>query len=111
MRNSSPSAATACPDRRFVSTALAAVLILAACETRKPVPDGCVAGILTGEGATCQALRDGKDRLYSFYADMTGYRLGEQVCVCGPVAEMSFCQQGTVIEVTHLDRECPAGPQ
>lgn len=71
------------------------------------MPEGCVVGVLTGEGATCQAMRDGKDRLYSFYSDMTGYRLGETVCVCGLEAQMSFCQQGTVIEVTHLGRTCP----
>lgn len=67
--------------------------------------------MLTDEGATCQALRDGEDRLFSFYSDMTGYRLGEQVCVCGPVAQMTFCQQGTVIEATHLGRACAAATQ
>lgn len=80
---------------------------LAACAEPVPVPEGCVLGVLSNEGATCQAMRDGEDRLYSFYADMTGYAIGEQVCVCGPVAEMSFCNQGIVLEARHLDRTCP----
>lgn len=88
-------------------TALIGLLGLAACAAPTPVPEGCYVGVLTAEGASCQAMRDDDDRLFSFFADMTGYRLGEEVCVCGPIAEMSFCNQGTVVEVTHLDRSCP----
>lgn len=84
------------------------LLLLAACAPMPEPPPDCHIGTLTPEGATCQTMRDAKDRLFSFYADMTGHKIGDDVCVCGPVAEMSFCGQGTVIEVTHLGQSCPA---
>jgi hypothetical protein len=94
-----------------VRRAVAAAGLAAAVAGCTPdAPPDCVRGTLTPEGLHCQTLRDGADRLYSFYADMQGYRLGEDVCVCGPPAEMSFCQQGTVLEVRHLGRRCPAPP-
>ena len=90
------------------SALLAAVLLLAACQTASDTPTDCVRGTLTDEGATCQALRDRSGQLYTFYADMTGYKIGQFVCVCGPVAQMSFCNQGTVLETRYLGASCPA---
>ncbi|MAO90000.1 MAG: hypothetical protein CMM78_10325 [Rhodospirillaceae bacterium] len=94
---------------RTVSTAVSLIVIglVSACQTGSDLPPSCRIGVLTNEGATCQALRDDQGTLYTFYTDMTGYNLGDEVCLCGPQAQMSFCAQGTVVDVTYLGRTCP----
>ena len=73
------------------------------------VPEGCLTGVLTADGDTCQALKSNQsNKLYSFYSNMNGYQLGEEVCICGQVAQMTTCKTGTPIEVQHLDRSCPS---
>ena len=90
---------------RTVSTAVS--LIVIGLVSASNLPPSCRIGVLTNEGATCQALRDDQGTLYTFYTDMTGYNLGDEVCLCGPQAQMSFCAQGTVVDVTYLGRTCP----
>lgn len=60
-----------------------------------------VTGVLTNEGVECQAMRGDDGRLYTF-PRIGGYRAGDFVEVRGTLAEFSFCQQGTTIDVTRI---------
>lgn len=60
-----------------------------------------VRGVLTNEGAECQAMRSTAGRLYTF-AHIPGYGAGDYVEVRGTIADFSFCQQGTTIEVDDI---------
>lgn len=73
-----------------------------------PAPNNCYSGRLTGEGVTCQAMRTDDGRLLTLGGPLRGFGPGDRVCVCGPVAEISFCQQGTTIYVAQIDARCVA---
>lgn len=94
---------------RIISIAVFGMLtgLVSACQTSSDIPPTCRMGVLTNEGATCQAMRDDQGDLYTFYTDMTGYHLGDEVCLCGEQAQMSFCAQGVAIDMTYLGTECP----
>lgn len=65
----------------------------------------CVKGKLTDEGVECQALRSkGDNKLYTLVGDLGGFSVHDEVVVCGYVAEISFCQQGTTINVYWIGR-------
>jgi hypothetical protein len=66
----------------------------------------CYTGRLTNEGDTCQALRTNDGRLLTLAGPLRGFGVGDNVCVCGPVAETAFCQQGTTIYVAEIDLRC-----
>ena len=87
-------------------------LALSACRSpfSDPVPENCYIGTLTDQGEVCQTLSGPDDEIFSFFADMNGYSLGEDVCVCGGPAVMTRCKVGTPIDIVHLDRECPGPP-
>jgi long-subunit acyl-CoA synthetase (AMP-forming) len=61
-----------------------------------------VTGTLTDEGAECQALRGDDGELYTLTGDLSSFSAGDRVRVKGRVAEISFCQQGTTIEVRRI---------
>ena len=61
-----------------------------------------VTGTLTDEGVECQALRGDDGRLYTLAGDLSGFSTGDRVRVRGRVAEFSFCQQGTTVEVRQI---------
>ncbi|RED51250.1 hypothetical protein [Aestuariispira insulae] len=87
-------------------------LALGACQSpfSKPAPEDCQIGVLTDQGQICQTIRTGKGDIYSFFADMNGYTLGEKVCICGKPATMTRCLVGVPIDLVHLDRDCPGLP-
>ncbi len=62
----------------------------------------CVRGHLTDEGIECPTLRSENQSLYTLAGDTAEFDLGDDVCICGTVVEVSFCMQGTTIAVTHL---------
>lgn len=62
-----------------------------------------VTGTLTREGAECQALRGDDGRLYTFEYRRDGFRPGDRVTVEGRAVEVSYCQQGTTIEVSRIE--------
>ncbi|HAT34537.1 MAG TPA: hypothetical protein DCS82_02385 [Rhodospirillaceae bacterium] len=72
----------------------------------KAAPNNCYIGQLTGEGVTCQAMRTDDGRLLTLGGPLRGFGPGDRVCVCGPVAEISFCQQGTTVYVAKIDVRC-----
>lgn len=58
-----------------------------------------VTGVLTDEGVECQALRAASGTLYTLAGDTGAFRVGDRVEVRGAIAEISYCQQGTTINV------------
>jgi hypothetical protein len=112
----------------MLASALACVL-LAACAPAGPLPEGriserneastgraseaapdeiCVRGRLTDEGVECRAMRGPERRLYTLVGDAVP-AVGGEVCVCGRVAELSSCMQGTTLVVTRIGPpdDCP----
>ena len=71
-----------------------------------PQPD-CHQGVLIDDGGRCQALRRRDGSIVTFHADMNGWRLGQQACVCGPKAIMTQCPRETAIEAVWLAPFCP----
>ena len=67
----------------------------------------CVRGKLTDEGVECQALRSDDGELYTLVGDLNGFHNGDHVVVCGTIATVSFCMQGTTINVSWIGNEAP----
>ena len=67
----------------------------------------CVKGTLTDEGVECQAFRSIDGELYTLMGDLNGFQNGDEVVVCGTIAEISFCMQGTTINVSWIGKEAP----
>ena len=68
----------------------------------QPAANVTIVGRLTDGGAECQALRGDDGKLYTLTGDLAGTETGDRVRVKGRVAEMSFCMQGTTIEVRKI---------
>jgi hypothetical protein len=63
----------------------------------------CLRGRLTGEGVECQAMRGPDGRLYTLVGNPgDAPTAGGEICVCGRVAELSSCMQGTTVVVTRM---------
>lgn len=63
-----------------------------------------VEGVLTNEGIECQALRGEDGTLYTLSRRPEGFKIGDRVLVTGSVAGISFCMQGTTINVTRIEK-------
>jgi hypothetical protein len=63
-----------------------------------------VTGELTDEGVECPALRGEDGRLYTLAGEIGDLGPGDRVRVEGTVAEMSFCMQGTTIQLESIRR-------
>lgn len=61
-----------------------------------------VTGTISREGITCAALRGDDGRLYTITGQTAGFQPGDRVQIIGEVAEMSFCQQGTTVNVRSI---------
>lgn len=59
-----------------------------------------ISGTVTGEGVECPAVRADDGRLYTLAGDVGDLEPGDRVQVQGQRAEVSYCQQGTTIEVS-----------
>lgn len=77
--------------------------------TNKAADSGaiCLRGTLTGEGVECQAFRSDDGDLYTLMGDLNDFQTGDSVVVCGTIATVSFCMQGTTINVSWIGREAP----
>lgn len=98
--------------RASLILALLLVLALAACrETQIGDPGAplAVKGTLTTEGVECPAMRDAQGTLYTLAGGSGRFRPGDEVCVRGRRAEVSFCMQGITIAVDSIGpaRDCP----
>ncbi len=63
-----------------------------------------VRGMLTREGVECQAMRGEDGELYTFSGIGNGYGPGDCVTVVGKAAQISFCQQGTTLDVKRIEK-------
>lgn len=72
--------------------------------SNKPGAVITIRGTLTDEGVECQAMRAEGGALYTLTGDLGGLQTGDRVRVEGVVAEISFCQQGTTINVSAIER-------
>jgi hypothetical protein len=84
---------------------------LSACATAPPrvEPPGegrtmTIRGQLTDEGVECPAMRGDDGVLYTLLGDLGGLKPGEQVTVEGTPVAISFCMQGTTLQVTRITR-------
>jgi hypothetical protein len=62
----------------------------------------CVMGSLTDEGVECQAFRSTSNELFTLVGDLNGFENGDKVIVCGTIATVSICMQGTTINVSGI---------
>jgi hypothetical protein len=67
----------------------------------------CIKGALTDEGVECQAFRSTDGELYTLMGDLKDFHNGDQVVVCGTIAGVSFCMQGTTINVSWIGTKAP----
>ena len=72
-------------------------------ERPRPADRISVTGRLTRGGVECQLMRGDDGEVYSLLGDLEGYRAGDRVRVVGRLVEMSYCQQGTTIEVRRIE--------
>jgi hypothetical protein len=74
-------------------------------------PDGrlmsCYKGALTDEGVECQAFRSEAGELFTLIGDLEGYGNGDKVVVCGTVATISPCMQGTTLVISYIGKKMP----
>jgi LysM repeat protein len=68
---------------------------------RRPGDDDrvTISGTVTGEGVECLAVRGDDGQLYTLAGNVDDLQPGDRVQVQGRRAEVSFCQQGTTIDV------------
>lgn len=65
-----------------------------------------VTGTLTDEGVECPALQGDDGQLYTLNRSaVEGFEVGDRVRVVGKVAQASFCQQGTTLDVLNIKAE------
>ena len=67
----------------------------------------CYKGELTDEGVECQAFRSEEGELFTLIGDLEGYKNGDKVVVCGTIADISFCMQGTTLVVSYIGKKAP----
>ena len=67
----------------------------------------CYKGELTDEGVECQAFRSEEGELFTLIGDLEGYGNGDKVVVCGTIAEISFCMQGTTLVISYIGKKPP----
>ena len=67
----------------------------------------CLKGILTNEGVECEAFRGADGELYTLVGNLNGFHNGDEVVVSRTLAGVSFCMQGTTINVSWIGKEVP----
>jgi hypothetical protein len=67
----------------------------------------CVKGKLTYEGVECQPCRSVDGELFTLIGDLNGFKNGDEVVVCGTIADVSICMQGTTLVVSWIGKETP----
>jgi hypothetical protein len=64
-----------------------------------------IQGVLTDEGVECQAMRGDDGKLYTLTGELQGFSAGDRVRVVGQIAEISFCMQGTTLQIRRIERQ------
>lgn len=67
----------------------------------------CYKGVLTDEGVECQAFRSEDGELFTLLGDLGGFSERDKVVVCGTIAEISPCMQGTTLVISYIGKKPP----
>ena len=67
----------------------------------------CYKGVLTDEGVECQAFRSDDGELFTLLGDLGGFSNRDKVVVCGTIAEISPCMQGTTLVISYIGKKPP----
>lgn len=62
-----------------------------------------VTGTLTDEGVECQVMRGDDGKLYTLLGDLADFKMEDHVYIRGQIAAVSFCMQGTTINVEIIE--------
>ena len=62
----------------------------------------CLRGVFTDEGVECPAFRGEDGTLYTLTGLTRRVEPGEEHCICGVPAMISFCMQGVTIAVSRV---------
>jgi hypothetical protein len=73
--------------------------------TRSPII--CLKGVLTDEGVLCQGFRSAAGVLYTLVGNLDGFTNGDEVFLCGTIAQLSFCLQAQTIIVFWIGKQVP----
>ena len=68
-----------------------------------------VQGELTTAGVECPAMRGDDGRVYTLLGDLKGFKVGDRVVVEGTAVQISFCMQGTTLQVKQITRKAGGG--
>ena len=68
-----------------------------------------VQGELTNAGVECRAMRADNGSVYTLLGDLKGFKAGDRVAVEGTPVQISFCMQGTTLQVTQITRKAGGG--
>lgn len=69
-----------------------------------------IEGVLIEGGVECPAMRGSDGTLYTLMGDMGGFTVGDRVCIAPSYVEMSFCMQGSTVQVDWIGpAPCPPG--
>jgi len=68
-----------------------------------------IQGEMTSDGVECPAMRADNGAVYTLLGDLKGFKKGDRVTVEGTPVQMSFCMQGTTLQVTQIARRPPGG--
>lgn len=76
-------------------------------------PEGeiCVAGRRVAGGVECPAFRAEDGTLYTLLGDIGGLGEGTRACLCGRIARISICMQGTTLAVSRVEAASACAPR
>lgn len=76
-------------------------------------PEGeiCVAGRRVAGGVECPAFRAEDGTLYTLLGDIGGLGEGTRACLCGRIARISMCMQGTTLAVSRIEAAPACAPR
>ena len=105
-----------CPHLYAVVCGLlaASAISLAACATSPSAPREIdtpsdpktikVQGQLTSGGVECPAMKADNGTIYTLLGDLKGFKAGDRVMIEGTPVQISFCMQGTTLQIVQITR-------
>lgn len=79
--------------------AIAVLIVSVASTAAQQSAQVTVTGTLTREGVECPAMRGDNGSLYTLTGNIDRFQPGDRVKVTGTLPQVSYCQQGTTIQV------------
>jgi endonuclease YncB( thermonuclease family) len=76
-----------------------------------PEDEVCVVGRRVAGGVECPAFRAIDGTLYTLLGDIGGLGEGTPACLCGRIARISICMQGTTLAVSRIEAAPACAPR